>query len=291
MVDSGLGRPCGACGPSRALTPLPFFRGEERRRRARRYLSPTDSRMRSPCPRPQGNRISPTSLSPGGGARDRRFPSSPLQGGGREGGPAPGCAGVPPASRETRTRMRAFGPPDRRDAGAPRRFTDERDREYPRPGYGPPGSGNRSEDGVSSAITLPRPPGQSHLKILRRLADIAVAGRGRARPPFSLLPPSGGRSGGGSRPPGAPASRRPRAKREPGRGPSARQAGGTPALPGNSPMSGIGKVPVRAAEPLGQPPSRPPPFQGGGEKTQGGEEKTARPASLFDHRERPNGGP
>ena len=46
-------------------------------------------------------------------------------------------------------------------------------------------------------------------------------------------------------------------------------------------MSGIGKIPVRAAEPLGQPPSRPPPFQGGGEKTQGGGEKTARPASLF----------
>ena len=49
-------------------------------------------------------------------------------------------------------------------------------------------------------------------------------------------------------------------------------------------MSGIGKAPVRAAEPLGQPPSRPPPFQGGGEKT-------ARPASLFGHRERSRTGP
>ena len=55
-------------------------------------------------------------------------------------------------------------------------------------------------------------------------------------------------------------------------------------------MSGIGKVPDRAAEP-GQPPSRPPPFQGGGEKTQGGGEKTARSASLFGHRERSPTGP
>ena len=30
------------------------------------------------------------------------------------------------------------------------------------------------------------------MEILRRLADIAIAGRGRARPPSSLLPPSGG---------------------------------------------------------------------------------------------------
>ena len=53
---------------------------------------------------------SPASPSPGGGARGRRLPSSPLQGGGREGGPAPGSV------------------------GAPRQFTDERDRERPRPG-------------------------------------------------------------------------------------------------------------------------------------------------------------
>ena len=56
-------------------------------------------------------------------------------------------------------------------------------------------------------------------------------------------------------------------------------------------MNGIGKVPVRAAEPLGHPPPDLPPSKGGGEKTQGGGEKTARPASLFGHRERPNGGP
>ena len=57
------------------------------------------------------------------------------------------------------------------------------------------------------------------------------------------LPPSGGRSGGGSHP---WERRRPagiaRSANE-GCGPSARQAGGTPALPGSSPMSGIGKVP------------------------------------------------
>ena len=96
------------------------------------------------------------------GARSRRFLSSPLpaptpppfQGGGREGGPAAGSAGVPPASREARTRMRAFGRPGRRDAGASRQFTDERDREYPRPGYGPPGQ----------PPSRP-PPGQSHLRI------------------------------------------------------------------------------------------------------------------------------
>ena len=133
--------------------------------------------------------------------------------------------------------------------------------------------------------------GRSHLEILRRRADVAVAGQARAAavfspPPLYFFPSplSGGRSGGGGPPLGAPASRQPRAKRERGCGPSARQTGGTPALPGNSPMSGIGKVPVRAAQPPGQPPSRPPPFQGGGEKI-------ARPASLFGHRARSRTGP
>ena len=107
----------------------------------------------------------------------------------------------------------------------------------------------------------------------------------RARPPSSLLPPFRGEVGRGVPPLGAPASRRPRAKRERGCGPSARHAGETPTLPGSPRMSGIGKVPVRAAAPLDQPPSRPPPFQGGGEKTQGGGgEKTARPASLSGSR-------
>ena len=99
---------------------------------------------------------------------------------------------------------------------------------------------------------------------------------GGARPPFSLLPPFRGEVGRGVPPLRAPASRRHRAKRERGCGPSARQAGGTPALPGSSRMGGIGKVPVGAAEP-GQPPSRPPPFQGGGEKTQGEERKRRGP--------------
>ena len=80
-------------------------------------------------------------------------------------------------------------------------------------------------------------------------------------PPFSsLLPPSGGRSGGGSRP---------RMRRRPaGLARSANQDAGLrpamPAHPGSSRMSGVGKVPLQDAEPLGQPPSRPPPFQGGG---------------------------
>ena len=148
-------------GPRRLPSALPSLgRGKGRSARS------TASRMRSPWGRSQGNRIwkfcggSPSSLSPGRGAGARRLPSSPLQGGGREGGPAPGSAGVPPASREARTRMRTFGPPCRRDAGAPRRFTDERDREDPRPGCGAgstplptsPLPGGRGEDGVSSAI-------------------------------------------------------------------------------------------------------------------------------------------
>ena len=120
-------------------------------------------------------------------------------------------------------------------------------------------------------------PGRSHLEIFGGLADIAVAGQARAAAVFSP-PPFRREVGRGVPPLGAPASPRPRAKRERGCGPSARQAGGTPALPGNSRMSGIGKLPDRAAQPRGQPPSRPPPFQGGGEKT-------ARPASLFGHRE------
>ena len=189
------------------------------------------------------------------GARGRRFLPSPLssspppfQGGGWEGGPAPGSAGVPPASREARTRVRAFGPPCRRDAGASGQFTDERGREAPRPGRRAPGvnpppdlppsrgeerrrrgpppcsaiesgpqrgtltpppvQGRRSEDGVSSAITLGEAgrAGRSHLEISRWLADVAIAGQARAAavfspPPFFFLSPlSGGRLGGGSRP-------------------------------------------------------------------------------------------
>ena len=112
---------------------------------------------------------------------------------------------------------------------------------------------------------------------------------GRARPPFSLLPPYRGEVGRGVPPLGAPASRRPRAKRERGCGPSARHAGGTPALPGSSPMGGIGNIPVRAAVPLGLLSS---PLKGGRREDPGGGEKTARPASLFGHRERsPNRGP
>ena len=146
----------------------------------------------------------------------------------------------------------------RRDAGAPWHFTDERGREEPRPGRRAPGStplptsplpGGRREDGGGA------PPARRQ----RRR-------RGTRRPDSLAPPPFRGEVGRGVPPLGAPASRRPRAKRERGCGPSARQAGGTPALPGNSRMSGIGKAPVRATGPLDQPPSRPPLFQGGGEK-------------------------
>ena len=176
--------------------------------------------------------------------------------------------------------MRAFGPPCLRDAGAPRQFTDERDREGPRPGGRTPGStplptsplpGGRREDSGGR-----REDGAARLPV-RRLPDPLSS-------PLPTLtpPPFRGEVGKGVPPLGAPASRRPRAKRERECGPSARHAGGTPAHPGSSRMSGVGKAPVRAAEPPGQPLSRPPPFQGGGEKTQGGGEKTARPASPFD---------
>ena len=201
--------------------------------------------------------------------------SSPLQGGGREGGPAPGSAGVPPASREARTRMRALGPPCRRDAGAPRRFTDERDREDPRPGRrasgSPPPTRPPPFQGGGDRIGRPIPAWRTTGPFIR------LPGLHSSPLPALTPPPFRGEVGRGVPPLGAPASRRHRAKRERGCGPSARHAGGTPALPGGSRMSGIGKVPVRVAEP-GQPPSRPPPFQGGGEKTQGrrGEDGAAR---------------
>ena len=175
----------------------------------------------------QGDRIwkycggSAASPSSGGGARSRRLLSSPLQGGGREGGPAAGCAGVPPASREARTRMRAFGPPRRRGAGAPRRFTDERDREGPRPGRRASGS------------TPSRPP--------PRAIALEI--------PSALLPP--GRGAGGDNP---AARLTPRA-------------------------AGAG------------PPSRPPPFQGGGEKTQGEERRPRGPPPCSAIESVPQRGP
>ena len=112
--------------------------------------APVDS-IRSPPGQPRSSRAPGQShleisgrladIAIAGQARARP-PSSllPPSGGGREGGPTPGSAGIPPASREARTRMRAFGPPSRRDAGAPRQFTDERDRESPRPGRRAPGA-------------------------------------------------------------------------------------------------------------------------------------------------------
>ena len=113
-------------------------------------------------------------------------------------------------------------------------------------------------------------------------APTSLSPGGRARPPSSLLPPAspdfsplqgGGWEGGPAL--GAPASRRPRAKRERGCGPSARQAGGTPALPGGSRTGGIGKVPDRAAEPLGNPPPDLP-LPGGRRRRPRGEERRRR---------------
>ena len=76
----------------------------------------------------------------------------PWKGGGREGGPTPTC-GACSADRSTTT------------ATIPAR---------------------------AAKPVIPPNPGQSHLEILWRHADIAIAGRGRARPPSSLLPPSRG---------------------------------------------------------------------------------------------------
>ena len=109
------------------------------------------------------------------------FSPPPFQGGGREGGPAAGSAGVPPASREARTRVRAFGPPSRRDAGAPRQFTDERGRESPRPSGCSPGS--------TPLPTFPLPGGGAQPGGRANGRD---AGPGGGSPPPSLLPPSRG---------------------------------------------------------------------------------------------------
>ena len=129
-----------------------------------------------------------------------------------------------------------------------------------------------SIDIVYSPFRQPRPcrtPGRPWR------ADIAIAGRARAAavfcPPFLLpLPPFRGEVGRGVPPLGAPASRRPRAKRERGCGPSARHAGGTPAHPGCSRMSGIGKLPDRAAEPPGSTPLPTSPLPGGRREDPGG---------------------
>ena len=190
----------------------------------------------------------------------RCFLPSPLQGGGREGGPAPGCAGVPPASREARTRrMRAFGPPGRRDAGAPRRSADERDREGPRPGCG-----------AGSPPSRPPPFQGGGAQTARMgLSGIVVVGRRDGSPPFSLLPPSGGRSGGGSAPGCAgapPASREARTRRMRAFGPPGRRDAGAPRRSTDErdregPRPGCG---------AGSPPSRPPPLPGGRREDPGG---------------------
>ena len=120
-------------------------------------------------------------------------------------------------------------------------------------------------------------------------SSLSPGRRARGRRFLSSPLQGGGREGG--LPLGAPASRRPRAKRERGCGSSARQAGGTPAHPGGSRMSRIGKVPSGPPSPRVNPPPDLPP-EGGRREDPGGGEKTARPTSLFGHRERsPTGDP
>ena len=109
------------------------------------------------------------------------------------------------------------------------------------PGAGAPGVPRKRFRGITS----PR------RRVAPDTADIAIAGQG-ARPPFSLLPPSRGRSGGRS------------------------QTVLGWVGPGRSPTG---------PPPPGQPPSRPPPFQGGGEKT------AAVRLPVRPSRAVPNGGP
>ena len=221
------------------------------------------------------------------------------------GGPPPPGA---PASREARTRARAFGPPCRRDAGAPRQLTDEWGREDPHPdrrAQGQPpsrpppfqGGGEKTarpaflfghrERSPTAPLTPPpwkgRPQGDRIWKSCGGAPTSPSPGRGRAWPPSSLLPPSGGGRSGGGRPwvrRVPPASREARTRMR-AFGPSGRRDAGAPRQFTDE-RGREDPHPGRRAP--GSTPSRPPPFQGGGEKT-------ARSASLFGHRERPNGGP
>ena len=126
------------------------------------------------------------------------------------------------------------------------------------------------------------PPGQSHLEISGRFADIAIAGQGRARPPFSLLPPSffpsplqgGGREGGpafGCA--GAPrrfTDERDREDPRPGRRapgstplPTSPLPGGRREDPGARREDGAARLPVRPSRAFPNGPLTPPPVQGG----------------------------
>ena len=169
--------------PNGAPTP-PLWTGEESGRGTERGRTdaepPQNFQMRSPCGKGSHTDMRSSiarAIALGnfgaarrhryrrpGGARGRRFLSSPLQGGGREGGPAPGSAGVPPAWRAEGPLPRSRFARCRRDAGAPRQFTDERGQEDPRPGRRTPGStpppdlppeGGRREDGAARLPVQP----------------------------------------------------------------------------------------------------------------------------------------
>ena len=185
----------------------------------------------------------------------------------RRRGRAPGRAGVSPASREARTRMRAFGPPCRRDAGAPRQFTDERGQEDPGPGRPAPGAtplptsplpGGRSHSvrASDSSPTSPSPGTGAARPLVRRLP-----GPRSSLPPALTPPPFRGEVGRGVPHRDAPACPRGSADARPHVPGS---AGGVPAHLGSSPMSGIRKAPVQAVDPLGHspPPPRLPPSRG-----------------------------
>ena len=245
----------------------------------------------------------------GAGHPQRRaavFLSSPLQGGGREGGPAPGCVGVPPASRKARTRARAFGPLGRRDAGASRQLTDERDREGPRPGCGAgstplPTSPFRGEErSREDARSPPTPdPEADRCRLLSSPLSGGRSGGGsravlRARPGVwraavsAIETLSAGRrrrSGGGRETPrlicGAGSTPHPASPRAIAFGNFAmarrhryRRAGGrgrrflSSPLPGGRSADGAARLPVRPSRAFPNGPPDSSPFQGGGVKTE-----------------------
>ena len=293
--EVGRGVPRRRARRRRVIPPGPPSRGEKRGRGGRGAEAVGRPPVRSAEP---GSPPLPTSPLPGGRSADgadrtlrhrRRwtkgriaavFSPPPFRGEVGRGVPPPGA---PPSRRPRAKRERGCGPSARQAGGTPVL----------------PGNSRMSgigkipvRGGGAGSTSLPTSPlkGGGAQTVRTGPSGIIVVGRRDGSPPFSLLPPGRGRSaddadgalrhhrrtkgriaavfspppfrgevGRGVPPPGAPASRRPRAKRERGCGPSARQAGGTPALPGGSRTSGVGKIPVRSAEPPGQPPSRPPP--------------------------------
>ena len=207
--------PSGGPAPARGagvIPPAPPSRGERRRRRGAR---------------PPSSLLPPSGGRSGGGSRpwERRRP-----------------AGLARSANEGA---------GRRDAGAPRQFTDERGREEPRPGRRAPGQPPSRPPpfqggGEKTEAARPR-PGDSDVG---EVPDALT---------LWLLPPSGGRSGGGSRP---GVRRRPAGlARSANEGAGRRDAG----APRQFTDERGREEPRPGRRAPGQPPSRPPPFQGGGE--------------------------